>query len=615
MSASARYATEARLRARLTSAKRRLNGAMLAPAMSVLAPLAPAALYASAGIAAGVFAGRRYDEIRQLSRPPELHKGQAFAAVTGTAVANRMYLGQSIEFLTYKNGLEELRAKHGRLSSDVRRQYDNGIIGQMAASYLEDRIFSAHGLIIGSPGQGKSELMLSMALQQIKRGGALIIYDPKNDDKVFARLAEMMRQCGREHDLRYFNPDRPHLSHSYNPLLHGSTRHIVSTGMKLMKTPSGGDGEFFYRMSRVGLLAAIVCLKSQPVPTPIAFKDLAPLFSDPALFARLWRNIPESDGPAREFVYQFLNMWIAEDRDGGRAFNRNRYTEIMGGLKSMLLDYCHTEYYDLLNSYSPDIDIRDVIENGRVLYIGFSALTDKQGSNVFGRLMLADLARAIGEIYTERRRPAAPTLVFMDEYGSNADEADLELFQMARDANVALWVAVQGRGFLDSVNEQFVSKLLDATATQIFLRVSSAETREAAAKLAGSAITRFLQSSESQSFGKSYRNHETGMLNAENHGRSVGTGMRELREDLIQPEDFNMDKGDAIAITSTGIQKLRLPLVTFRDYVPQSHEAWIPRFQRHRAQGLDLMKRALEQDARMIDTLIASNFEEFMQAQ
>ncbi|TJY57354.1 hypothetical protein E4T66_18280 [Sinimarinibacterium sp. CAU 1509] len=599
-----RYTSQARLQVRLRNAQRRLLGSLWTPALAAAAPFLPAPLYGALGAGAGLFAARRLAEIHQLEQPPPVHESYAFAPRVVTGPSNGMYFGQSLDFLSYKAGLESLRAEHGRVTPEQLRGYNNATISAMKPMFIADAELAAHVAIMGSPGQGKTELLLALCEQQVKRGGGMIIFDPKSDEEVFARVAEIMRVCYREHDLRYFNPDRPQLSHTYNPLLYGGTRHIVSTGMKLAKTPSGGD-DFFYRMTRLGMLAAIVCLKSQPSRTPISFADLAPLFSDLPTFIRLWQQIPEENREAREFVYQFLSMWLTEDSKGNLKINRTRYLEILAGLKQMVMDFCHSEYRALLNSYNPDINLKDVIENGQVLYVGFSALTDKQGSNVFGRLMLADLARAIGEIFTERTRPAIPPLVFMDEYGSSADEADLELFQMGRSARVPIIVAVQGRGFLDSVNQQFMPKLLDATANHIFMRVSSEETRSTAAKLAGSTITRFAQTSDSRNFGRSYSNYETGLLHDESHGRSVSTGTKETREDLIQPEDFMMERGDAIIINSAGSHKLRLPLIQISGVPHSSSDVWLPRFARHKVKGLDLMSYTMERDSALLDSLLS----------
>lgn len=599
-----RYTDQARIRTRIANSQRRLFGSLWTPAAAAAMPFLPAPLYAALGTAAGVFAANRLREIRELKKPMPIPEAYSFGARNDTGPANRLYFGQSMDFLTYKSGLEALRAENGRLTYEDRRAYNNSVIAQMRPMFIEDKETAAHTALLGSPGQGKTELLLALCQQQVKRGGGMIIFDPKSDDVVFTRVAEIMRVCNREHDLRYFNPDRPQLSHTYNPLLHGGTRHIVSTGMKLAKTPSGGDSDFFYRMTRLGMLAAIVCLKSQPTRTPISFADLAPLFSDLRLFIRLWQQIPKENREAREFVFQFLNMWVTEDNKGNLKIDQNQYLKILAGLKQMVMDFTHSEYRSLLNSYNPDIDLKDVIENGRVLYVGFSALTDKQGSNVFGRLMLADLARAIGEIFTERTRPAIPALVFMDEYGSSADEADLELFQMGRSANVPIVVAVQGRGFLDSVNQQFVSKLLDATATHIFLRVSSEETRSTATALAGSTITRFAQDSDARNFGRSYSNYETGLLHDESHGRSVSMGSKEAREELIQPEDFNMERGDAILINAGGAHKMRLPLVKITGAPHSSSDVWLPRFARHQVKGLDLMSYSMDRDGDLLDQLL-----------
>lgn len=591
--AESRYSDTVRVRQRRRDMIRRARTMRWAPLAAVLFPILPAPVYLLFGSIAGALAGLwqgRADGMREKPEPPAPQK---FATREDSGPPQSLYLGQSMPFITYKSGIDQLRQEYGTLPEAARRAYDNGIIRNMSPLFVGDKNLCSHVCVTGSPGQGKTELLLSVAYQQINRGGSIVIVDPKADEELWLKIAEIATRANREQDLRYFNPDRAMLSHSYNPLLHGGARHIVSTGMKLTKTPTGGDGEFFYRMTRIGMLAAVVCLKAQPNWTPVSFKDLAPLFSDLPLFIRLWRNIPAEQKEAREFVYQFLSMWTYVDKDGVMRLNENKYKEILLGLKSMVMDYCHSEYAGLINTYTPDIEMQDVLENGRIFYAGFSALTDKQGSNVFGRLMMADLARAVGEIYRAEHRPATPSIVYMDEYSSSADEADSELLQTSRAANVAFMLNIHGRGFLDSVNENFMSKVLDTTANHLFLRVAAEESRKAAAQLAGSTITRFSQDATGQNFSKGHRNFESGLFTNEGHGRSVSTGTREMREELIQPEDLSMEKGDGILINSTGAHRMRLPLVQTTGMYRDTSEVNLPHFRHRSVKGLNLMESSI----------------------
>lgn len=590
----------------LGAARRRLRAALNMPWAAPMVPLLPGWAYGAAGIIFGWMAAQRKSEIRALEAQRPLSKTYEFAERKESAVVDTVYLGQAMPYEVYKDGLAAQRLERGLLDHDARTDYDQQALGRMQPMFMNDSTLCKHIFVGGSPGNGKTELALSLAYQNIRRGGGFIYLDPKSDVKVFLAIAQMMKEFNRENDLYYFNPDRPAVSHSYNPIMHGLPRETVSTAMKLMKKPSSGGDEFFYRQGLIAMQAAIICLKAQPGSPPFGFSDLAPLFSDLDLFITLWNKMPQENEADRMFVFEFLRTWMVEDRDGNWKKTDNRYQELMQGIKTMCMNFCHSEYLNLLNSYNPDIELKNILVNSKVLYIGFSALADKDGSSTFGRLLMADLARAIGDIYRSRTRPALPCLVYLDEYGSSADEADSELMQMGRDANIAFIAAVQGRGFLDDVGKgtTFTDKVMATTGTHIYLRIQDEKTRKTAAAMAGSNITKFATTGVSKNFGKSFKNYEVGLLNTESHGTGLSKGAKEMREDLIQPEDFNLSRGDAIMIGEGGVYRLRLPLVEFKEKLQDEKDAYIPRFDGTKVDGMDLMRKHMQREGERLSRMV-----------
>lgn len=539
----------------------------------------------------------RAQRLRQTqTKPPPIGSMYRFQTPDEPSLISHLYIGHAMDFVAYRGGLDQIQAEKGEITPDDRTRYNRDILHKMRPFYLIDDILSRHIFIGGSTGVGKSELYKAMSFSQIKRGGGLINFDAKGDEGYFTSIYAMARDCGREHDVMYLNLDRPDLSHSYNPLIHGSVRQLVSTAMKLEGGAQTGDSEFWSRLNRNTLIAAIICMRCQPGEPRFCFMDMATLVNQPRMFIEYYANMPEHMQDEREFVFQYLIGWIQPDKYGVPTLDYKRFRELLTGLRSLLMDFCHSEYRTLINDYNPDIELKSCILENKIVMISLPALSDKQGVEVFGRLFLADLSRAVGQLYEDRARPLLPYLVFLDEYGSFADQSHEELFQAARGANISMICSVQGRGFLDKIGKEFTANILTNAWNHIYLDVRDPDTRDAAIKLAGTVINQFRQTSSGMSFGSNYKNWESGLLRTEAHGMSSSDGYRETREDLLNPEDFAMDAGDAILVGKQGTYRMRLPLVRFEGDIPSLNEISLPRYERANHPGLNISAQVMERD-------------------
>jgi intracellular multiplication protein IcmO len=333
----------------------------------------------------------------------------------------------------------------------------------------------------------------------------------------------------------------------------------------------------------------MLTIHAQPNPRAYNFSDLAVLFSDYAEMERLFRNIPR-DHPDREVVWSFLKQFHGTDRNGDPVVDTKRYAEWLTGLNVKMLDFSHSEYRRILNDYSPDIELKSAIMRNKIIVVVIPALSDKEGVTIFGKLFLADLARAVGQIQSDRLKPALPFFCFLDEYPSFADESHTELWQQARSANISLWPAIQGKGFMDRVAPFFGDNLATNNWHQFYFDIRDPRTREFATKLAGTTIRKFRSTSDSESFGYSRENTKTGAIRNESLGKGKSSSVREQREDLLQPDDFVMDPGNAIFVAKRGTYRVVLPIVEFASRIPTLDEIALPRFEKPNVQGLNLMR-------------------------
>ena len=83
-----------------------------------------------------------------------------------------------------------------------------------------DRLF--HTYVIGKTGAGKSNLLLTLILQDIRNCEGLTVIDPHGDlvEQVAASIPDHRRD-----DLVYFNVPNPNQPYGYNPLKHVAAEH------------------------------------------------------------------------------------------------------------------------------------------------------------------------------------------------------------------------------------------------------------------------------------------------------------------------------------------------------------------------------------------------------
>src|SRR5258708_9788844 len=75
----------------------------------------------------------------------------------------------------------------------------------------------SHVYVIGKTGTGKSTLLETMALQDVRRGAGLALIDPHGD--LVERIARQIPDW-RQRDVVYLNASDPRQPFGYNPLRH-----------------------------------------------------------------------------------------------------------------------------------------------------------------------------------------------------------------------------------------------------------------------------------------------------------------------------------------------------------------------------------------------------------
>lgn len=554
---SARRDAQSQLREKLNRQRKlAISSALIGSAI----PFMPAPLVIAMGLAAAYAVMGIKQQLSQNDQPVVWDSLLEESELTDCDLRRNTYFGQVMPYSEWKANIEEVRNEKGVVTADSIRQTLNEVYPQMMPFMLTDDLMTRHVALLAATGTGKTELLLSIIQQQIRKGAGLILVEAKSDSDFAGSIYAMMREANRLDQFKLVNFEYPEQSHTYNPVYSGGVRATLST---LMKIQANSKEEFWTDVARYTLTAATLVLKLQPGSLAFNIKDMIALLMDFDLLLSYTKRIrPEESKYHKEgmdWLYSYLRNWWKE---ADQEWNYSQYKSLTQGLVSKLSAFAHSEYSSIVNTYVPDVDLKQAILNNEVVVLSMSSLADKDGVELFGKLFISDLARAVGEIQLEKSKPLSMCPAIFDEYPSFMDESQVQLFQLARSANVPIIIAFQGVAFLERISPEFVEMVLGNCWHHLYCDVKDNKTRDFAVKLAGTVITKMESTAEGRSIGASHASDESALIANQSDGESSTVSTKVQREELIQPEDFStLDQGDGIIVGKSGTYRVRMPMV------------------------------------------------------
>ncbi len=468
--------------------------------------------------------------------------------------------------------------------------------------YLTDEGALRHESVTGRSGSGKSNYLLHRLAQQLKRGGGAFILDSKNDFEFRDKLVSLCHTYGRQADFRVVNIDNASESHTYSPLLRGDAVAVASRFTDTVDVGNNPTAEHFRSQSNLGLTAVLTAIKS----TGLAYnaKDLFILLTNPEAMDWFLRRLPPNE--ARQSFEIWLESYRVYDPVHKRMrINTQALRQQVGGVVSRLFIYSVGEMGKVLNSYNPEVDLLQAIDNYQIVYFMIPSLDKSEAAIAFAKLFLSDLRSTLAQLYRRPswKLPLVPHQVWMDEFGAYANKLVAQLFEMARGARVALIPMFQTYANLKNVSDDLADQVIGNTEIQTFLQLGDVNTCEWAARVTGEVLRQFRMESRGQSRSSGNVNlnlelfHNTGQSNSE----SVTT--REQYDYRVRPDEFSgLDIGEAFVLIKGAHAGYKVKFPRVEPVRDQRFE--IVRYEARRRAGLDLADKfethfsSFEQEAR-----------------
>lgn len=390
------------------------------------------------------------------------------------------------------------------------------------AVLLSDLELSAHGLILGASGAGKSTTLLRILTEQIARGRPVVAIDMKGSPAFARVLEDAATAAGRP--FTCWTLDGP--AH-WNPLQYGNATELKD---KLITTERFSEPHYKRAAERYVQMVLKVLGEAHPGRPPDLLEVVR--LMDPHRLPSVLRHV--SPG-LREHVQDYLAGMTADQLSAVR------------GLETRLavVTESHTGAYlapprpdPLTGTPGAMIDLREALRGSEVVVFSLNASRYGQLAAQIGTLVVQDLVSAsgerLGEILAGRQLETA--MVGIDEFsGLNADQVSA-LVARSRESGLCALVATQEMVDLDRASPGLRDQVIGVTALKIVHRQEVPRSARMVAEMAGTAWV-----------WEETRQRGSRLLVGYDTGRGT---RRQVERFIVDPNEIqNLPRGEAVVIS------------------------------------------------------------------
>jgi len=393
---------------------------------------------------------------------------------------------------------------------------------------LSEGELSAHGLILGASGSGKTTALITVLAQEIRNGRPLIAIDMKGSPSFAAQLADAAAAGGRS--FRLWTPDGPAF---WNPLAHGN----ATEGKDKLISTERFTEPHYQRAAERYLQTLLQVLPHLHPQTPPTLEEVVSLM-DPRRLPALLTHVPQS---LADRVQDYLASLTSDQISAVR------------GLQTRLALITESAAGQYLKA-GPDggtggcatIDLRAALDGQEVVLFSLDSNRYAKSAAQLGTLVVQDLICATG-LRLQSHGPGAtplPAVIAIDEFSGIGGEHVVALFERGREAGVRVLVATQEMADLDRAGRGVRDQVLGSTAFKLVFRQQVPESARTVAELGGTEMTW----EETRQIG--------GTLFPGPPGRGT---RREVERFVVHPNEVkSLPRGDAVLISKLSGERPRV---------------------------------------------------------
>jgi conjugal transfer pilus assembly protein TraD len=309
--------------------------------------------------------------------------------------------------------------------------------------FLSEAQLSAHGLILGASGAGKTTTLLRILTEHILRGLPVIAIDMKGSPAFANRVASAAAAAGRP--FRLWTPDGPG---QWNPLLHGNATELKD---KLIATERFTEPHYQRAAERyVQTVLQVLCELHPDVAPTLA--EVVGLMEPPKL-AGVLRRLPRARA---ERVHDYLAGMTPDQLSAARGL----------ATRLAIVSESHAGPY-LEPGAGAAIDLRAALNAPEVVVFSLNSSTYSELAAQLGTLVIQDLIAASGHRLHD---PGPQALIGIDEFSALGADHLIALLARGRESGDSVMLATQELADLDKAGRGFRDQVLGITAVKIIHR-------------------------------------------------------------------------------------------------------------------------------------------------
>jgi type IV secretory pathway TraG/TraD family ATPase VirD4 len=322
---------------------------------------------------------------------------------------------------------------------------------------------SAHALVLGASGSGKTTALVTILEQQIQRGRPVVAIDMKGSPLFALQLAQAAAAAGRPFKL--WTPEGP--SH-WNPLQHGNATELKD---KLISTERFTEPH--YQRAAERYLQTVLQVLEQARPGHALTLEEVVALMDPRRLPAVLRSVAR---PLADRVQDYVTGLTPDQKSAVRGLQTRLalITESEGGRF-------------LAPGPTESLDLAAALAGREVVLFSLNSSRYGQLAAQLGTLAVQDLISATGKRLDQARAgtPLQQATIAIDEFSGIGGAHVIALFARGREAGISCIVATQEMADLDRAGRGARDQILGNTALKLVLRQDVPESAELVAQIAG----------------------------------------------------------------------------------------------------------------------------------
>lgn len=334
-----------------------------------------------------------------------------------------------------------------------------------------------HNLFVGSTGSGKTRLFdIFIAQSVIRRNEPIIILDPKGDTEMLENVRQACIETGQEDRFLYFHPAFPENSVRLDPMKNfGRVTELASRIAALIISEGQNDPFSSFGWQAMNNIAQGLMLINERPQLKTLKKYMeggAGRLVSRAVVAYAQKVMVDDTSALNEAIIKIEGQ---TPDNASKTMSKFYYAEIRPeypnpDLESLLMMFEHdaTHFSKMvaslipimnmltsgslgellspdvtdINDHRPITDLKSVIDNNKVIYIGLDSLSDAVVGSAIGSMLLSDLASVAGDRYNYATEMSFVN-IYIDEASEVVNGPYLTLLNKSRGSNFRIYSGFQ----------------------------------------------------------------------------------------------------------------------------------------------------------------------------